>query len=598
MLRSWAAQYQGFLYDGRSDYLRLLAAYDSAVAENRTTRETPVTLRVASWLADAQSVLRGREAGWRTQYAALAASPRYPTMLKELYSAFDYAGWATATEAPRLSLRYCDESVRIARRLSDPATLVYALRRRADLLGRMGRADLARADIDTALNAVKQVANAASRAKLEADVMLAGAHIALSSAPAEAEAGLTRVVDEYKAVKYEKGLSSAYLYLAQSRAAAGMIEPARDRVRFRDERDAATARNRHGLRGARRVSGRRPNRHRSDSDVSRGATAEKTHLSSLKGIARVCCLEQLAEVARRRSADRTVLTDLQRRLTKDDVVLSYAVLPRELLVWVIGRNRFEQHRMPVSAPDLETLVNRFQQSLLEASGEPDSAVSERLYRLLVDSASQLQRGANLIVIPDRWLHFVPFVALRDPATGRFLVRDHAVTYAPSATLLLSNLARPQQRFSHASKVLAVGNPAFDRQAFHLPDSARRRRRGASHRVALCQSDSSHRPRCDGRRVGAHGTGVRYSAFRGARGRWAQCAAAVAFGARVRWAQRWRGVLDGDRQMEARAHATRDSLRLQHGGRKAVGDGRRVVTRSSVLCGGGSGGGRESLGDRR
>jgi CHAT domain-containing protein len=125
--------------------------------------------------------------------------------------------------------------------------------------------------------------------------------------------------------------------------------------------------------------------------------------------------------------------------------------------------------MPVSASDLEALVNRFQRSLLDASGEPDTAVSERLYRLLVDSASQLQRGANLIVIPDRWLHFVPFVALRDPATGRFLVRDHAVTYAPSATLLLSNLARPQQRFSHASKVLAVGNPAFDRQAFHLPD---------------------------------------------------------------------------------------------------------------------------------
>jgi CHAT domain-containing protein len=92
-----------------------------------------------------------------------------------------------------------------------------------------------------------------------------------------------------------------------------------------------------------------------------------------------------------------------------------------------------------------------------------------LYRILVDSASQLQRGANLIVIPDRWLHFVPFVALRDPATGRYLVRDHAVSYAPSATLLLSSLASPQQRFSHASKVLAVGNPTFDRQAFRLPD---------------------------------------------------------------------------------------------------------------------------------
>jgi len=142
----------------------------------------------------------------------------------------------------------------------------------------------------------------------------------------------------------------------------------------------------------------------------------------------------------------------------------------------------------VTASDLEALVTRFQQSLLGASGEPDSAVSERLYRLLVDSASQLQRGANLIVIPDRWLHFVPFVALRDPATGRFLVRDHAVTYAPSATLLLSNLARPQQRFSHESKVLAVGNPAFDRQAFHLPDLPAAD--GEARRIASLYADQS------------------------------------------------------------------------------------------------------------
>jgi len=144
--------------------------------------------------------------------------------------------------------------------------------------------------------------------------------------------------------------------------------------------------------------------------------------------------------------------------------------------------------MPVSAADLEALVNRFQQSLLEASGEPDSTVSERLYRLLVDSASQLQRGANLIVIPDRWLHFLPFVALRDPGTGRFLVRDHAVTYAPSATLLLSNLAHPPQRFSQASKVLAVGNPAFDRQAFHLPDLPAAD--GEARRIASLYADQS------------------------------------------------------------------------------------------------------------
>jgi CHAT domain-containing protein len=122
----------------------------------------------------------------------------------------------------------------------------------------------------------------------------------------------------------------------------------------------------------------------------------------------------------------------------------------------------------VAAPELEELVNQFQRSLLDASGQPDTIASHRLYQLLVDSASRLQPGANLIVIPDRWLHFVPFVALQDPSSGRFLVRDHAVSYSPSATLLLSDLSGPPQRFSHSSRVLAVGNPVFDRQTFQLP----------------------------------------------------------------------------------------------------------------------------------
>ena len=139
-VRSAAAQYQGYVYDSRADYVHLLAAYDSAVAENRTTREPQITLRVASWLALAEDELRGREAGWRTRYAALAASPRYPAVYRSLYSVFDYAGMATANEAPRLSLRYCDETSesRAQMKIRDVRSS-YALRRRAEMLATMGR---------------------------------------------------------------------------------------------------------------------------------------------------------------------------------------------------------------------------------------------------------------------------------------------------------------------------------------------------------------------------------------------------------------------------------------------------------------------------
>jgi CHAT domain-containing protein len=469
VLRSFAAQYQGFVYDVRSDYVHLLAAYDSALTESATTHEPQIALRVGSWLADAEAVLRGKQAGWRARYKVLAASPRYPMSYRPLYSVFDYVALATANEAPRLSLRYGDELVRIARQISDTNRIAYALRRRAEQFARIGQADRARADIAAALDIAGHIANPAGREKLVADVTLSGAHIALRSAPTDAEAGLRRVVDEYKAVKYEKGLSEAYLYLAQSRAAAGAIDLARvafDSATNLMQRQRATvagySERRAFLDAARTVIDQIVAFHAGQSGSDAFEYFEGTRSRVL--------LEQLEE-ARGSSNDlpNRVLPALQRSLAKDDVVLSYAVLPAELLVWTIGRDRFEQHRLSLPAADLETMVNQFQRSLLESSVEPAIRASQQLHRVLVAAAGRLPTGAHLIVIPDKWIHFVPFAALRDSVTGRYLVQDHAVSYAPSARLSTSDLASTAHRFSRSSRVLAIGNPAFDQRAFRLPD---------------------------------------------------------------------------------------------------------------------------------
>jgi CHAT domain-containing protein len=163
-----------------------------------------------------------------------------------------------------------------------------------------------------------------------------------------------------------------------------------------------------------------------------------------------------------------VLAALQQRLSPNDVVLSYAVLPGETLIWTIGRNRFELHRVSVTASEIESLVTRVQRSIRDRSTTPDASASERLHQLLLENAGPIDREANLIVIADRWLHYVPFVALRDASTGRFLVQDHPVSFAPSATLLTASFRQLHSTFARSTRVLAVGNPAFDSRVFQLP----------------------------------------------------------------------------------------------------------------------------------
>lgn len=466
-LRSVAAQYRGMAYDVSSDYVHARAAYDSALTENRTTNEPGVSLRAGSWLAPLEDALRGREAGWRTRYGILAATPRYPSLHQSLYSVFSSAAEATANEAPRLALRYSNEAVRIARLMPDSTTLTYALGHRAEVLARLGQLDHAKADISAALALARRVAKPDGLDQLVADIKIVGAHITASSSPQKAEADLREVVDVYTAKKYTKGLSSAYLNLAEAMAGAGAIESARaafDSATSLMQRQRATitsnAERGAFLDAARPLIDQIVAFHADNNDKDAFEFFERTRSRVL--------LEQLADVRDQSADQQPVLSALQRRLTKNDLVLSYAVLPHELLVWIVTQRRFEQLRVPVTAGALEELVGDFRRSLLDPAGQQDTGSSERLYRILVDSASRLHPGANLFVIPDRWLHFVPFVALRDPSTGRFVVRDHAVSYAPSATLLLSSLAHPPQRFSRLAKILAIGNPAFDRSAFQLP----------------------------------------------------------------------------------------------------------------------------------
>lgn len=180
-------------------------------------------------------------------------------------------------------------------------------------------------------------------------------------------------------------------------------------------------------------------------------------------------LERLAGVRGDSIAKHEPLEELQRVLPPGELVLSYAVLPNETLVWTIGHERFELHRVKVEAAQIAELVTRLQRSLRDHTAGVDVAASKRLYELLLGQAGTIAPGTSLTIIPDRWLHFVPFAALANGATGRFVVQDHTVSYASSARLLSESLERSHPPFSRDAIVLAVGDPAFDPHIFELPD---------------------------------------------------------------------------------------------------------------------------------
>jgi hypothetical protein len=263
--------------------------------------------------------------------------------------------------------------------MGDSKRITYVLRRQADLLATVGRTDSARVLVSAALDTANHIRDI----KLIADVMLVRAHVTLLSAPSEAERPLQQVIDEYKPDQFETGLPTAYLYLAQSRVGAGKMNSARaafDSAEALLRKERATidnyAQREVFLDAARSVI---------DTIVAFHARQNKRRaFEYFEGTRSRVLLEELAAKHGESAAQRPVLGELQRRLSKDDVVASYAVLPNELLIWSITRDSVDLRRVSVSASELEELVNRFQQSLADGSAEPDSVASTRLYFPLLD----------------------------------------------------------------------------------------------------------------------------------------------------------------------------------------------------------------------
>jgi len=153
------------------------------------------------------------------------------------------------------------------------------------------------------------------------------------------------------------------------------------------------------------------------------------------------------------------------RLSADERLVYYASLEHELVAWVIGPLGTVAVRTPLERPLFERRVNAWLAGFTANATDADwQRQSERLYAwVIAPLRSSLPDGASLIVVPDGVLNRVPFAALRDPVSGRYLVEQHQITMAPSATVLARALAATGREWRTPQRALVAGDPASDGQ---------------------------------------------------------------------------------------------------------------------------------------
>lgn len=141
---------------------------------------------------------------------------------------------------------------------------------------------------------------------------------------------------------------------------------------------------------------------------------------------------ELFDRARRRGPRMTVsLSELQRALTNDELLVAFAVLDPSSYAVVVTRTTSRVQLLPSRAiirGQVETLLGRVQ------SGDAAAPESQQLGTMLLTELPELTERKRLIVSPDAELHQMPFEILTR-SDGRRLLETHVVTYVPSASVL-------------------------------------------------------------------------------------------------------------------------------------------------------------------
>jgi CHAT domain-containing protein len=159
---------------------------------------------------------------------------------------------------------------------------------------------------------------------------------------------------------------------------------------------------------------------------------------------------------------------LQQALPAGTYVLEYEVLDDRTYVWLIRRDGpSERFTLPARESDIAGWTTALQTLAAQRDVEGFEAALAAPYQgLLQDVVARIasfQHGvpARLVIVPDRAMHGLPFAALGQHK--HYLVREHAVSVAASATLYAWALAQDRQ-LSHAAlgTVLLFADPKFNR----------------------------------------------------------------------------------------------------------------------------------------
>jgi CHAT domain-containing protein/tetratricopeptide (TPR) repeat protein len=451
---------------GRADWLRgLIAQIDAqpavalkselaALADFERGGESDSAGTVEGLVTEAYGILGDDVAAWKHLRRALAATATITDRRSR------QGIWHVAAEAARLAgalhaaLGFEEEALEEAKTGGSAAPITVASCDVATLRARLGD----RAGATRALEAGRSAAREAHDDALSAQVLLTEASILGPSRGAAAIADLSAALPLLAKTGYTLRLAALYRDRGRLFAAAGSTaEAAADFATGIEHLEASAA----NIAPLQRID---------YLDRSSGLWGEQIQLSARHEwapYARTFCQVERAhryagaawQLPRGRWPAGCEPALLARSLPPGATLIEYLVLPERVIVWVLAGAGFRAAEISLPEKEVTRLATSLHVAVARHGNMAD--LPDRLYQALIAPLGLPADGSLLLIVPDRALHELPFAALRNSASGRYLAEEHALALLPSAGAVRDHRGATGER-ARAPTVLVVGEPALDR----------------------------------------------------------------------------------------------------------------------------------------
>jgi CHAT domain-containing protein/tetratricopeptide (TPR) repeat protein len=455
----------GLLLSDEGHYMATSTQYQAALADLRAVGETESAAAVTVLLAEDFGKLGVPREAWRYELSALAQLPQIAPIRRK-HNVVQCGGLLALEEGlPGAALHFQHAVISLSSGIESRASsLAEGYYHRAQTDERLGDVDAAKQDLALATGLLSHITDSSLRSREEADVSAAIADVYRGTEPAEAIAAASRAIDFFRDSGGEFKATALYVARARAQLANKEVDLA--------EADLTIA-----LQHFEEQRNRMQDRQLRGSFFRDGwdAFAEMVGLqvvwrhdpaAALDYAERARARTLLEGIARTPRAEPTPLSTLQRSLPSRTAALFFVTLEDRILVWTVRNRDVHLSQLPIGVAKLRTEVERLRWLLAQTTADDQRLrlQLEALFLQLVEPAVPFVGGADtLVILPDGPLHALPFAALMNPRTGRYLVEDYVLLTAPSLSTMARHAnSKPTSPFDPSLRALVVGNP--DRQA--------------------------------------------------------------------------------------------------------------------------------------